>query len=226
MTTANHIKRRTAKEQVTVRLREQIAVGDLEPGARLSLRSVSEAFGVSMTPVREAFETLAAEGLLKIDAFRGARVSSLSADEYEEIYLVRAGLEALAHRLGAERISDAGCDELAECLMNMKIAASKGDVVTFVQHDRQFHEIIYAASGRETLRQRLMSLRVAAERYTRAVLKLPTGGMVDTVNSHKEIVDACRMRDGRKAEQLICEDLRLTYESFASACAQAEGSSV
>jgi DNA-binding GntR family transcriptional regulator len=212
------IKRRTAKQEVTVRLRERIASGDLEPGTKLNLKATALQLGVSMTPVREAFEQLSAEGLVKADAFKGARVAPLSAEEYQEIFLLRAGLEALAHRLGCTRMTDALCDELEECLQRMDKAHANGDVVSFVRHDRRFHEIIYAASGRDSLRDRLMSLRIAAERYTRAVMKMPKGGMQDTVCSHRDILEACRKRDGRRAERIITDDLRLTYDSFVESC--------
>lgn len=215
MTKTEPIKRRTAKEEVTVRLRELISAGDLEPGEKLNLREISEQLGVSMTPVREAFEQLAAEGLLRLDAFKGARVAPLTAEEYQEIFLMRWRLEGLAHRLGSERITPGQCEELASCLRNMAKSAEKGDFVTFVQYDRRFHEIIYTASGRVSLRQRLMALRVSAERYTRAVLKLPRGGMEDTVISHTKILDACRRNDGKAAEDLMIEDMRVSYESFA-----------
>ncbi len=94
------IKRTTTKEEVTRRLRDQIASGDLAPGEKLNLKVISESFGISMTPVREAFEQLAAEGLLKADAFKGARVASLSAEEYQEIYTqLWAGLR---HQIASE----------------------------------------------------------------------------------------------------------------------------
>jgi DNA-binding GntR family transcriptional regulator len=220
MNSSGPITRRTAKEEVTLRLRERIAAGDLEPGQKMNLREISEELGVSMTPVREAFEQLSAEGLLRSDAFKGARVAPLSAEEYQEIFLMRSAMEGLVHRLGSEHITADQCDELEDCLISMAKAATEGDVVSFVRHDRRFHEIIYTASGREMLKQRLMSLRVSAERYTRAVLKLPRGGMEDTVASHRLILEACRRHDGAAAEKLMVDDLRVSYESFADTFAE------
>lgn len=218
--TQGKIKRQTAKDEVLQRLREMISTGQFKPGEKLNLKVVSEMFGVSMTPVREAFEQLTADGMLVSDAFRGVRVSRLSPDEYEEIYLQRAGLDCLAHRLGSGRITDAQCEALEDCLEQMSEACRAGDVAAFIRFDRKFHEVIYDASGRERLKNRLVALRHAADRYTRAVFRMPRGGMEDTIRSHREILAACRSHDGATAERIIAEDMRLTFESYAEYWAQ------
>lgn len=211
------IRREKTKDLVARRLRDEIVQGRLEPGAKLNLKAVADRFDVSMTPIREAFEQLAAEGLIRIDPYKGASVTALSADEYEEIHLLRRGLEGLAHRLGAERIDDAGCQALEACLKQMERAAAAGDVGDFIAHDRNYHHVIYRASGRQSLQDKLWSLRFAAERYSRAAFGLPRGGMADTVASHWDILDACKARDGERAETLFLADLRLTYDSFVDA---------
>ena len=222
-TSSGVISRGTAKELVVARLREQIVSGELPPGEHLNLRVLTEQLGVSMTPIREAIEQLIAEGLIRSDRYKGAWVTELSAEEYQEVYLSRIRLEGLAHRLGAEQIDAAGCNELEECLTRMSAASAAGDVDEFIRHDRQYHQVIFEASGRESLRRRIMALRYAAERYTRAVFSLPVGGMVDTINSHHGILAACRKHDGAEAERLITEDMQMTYESFAQSFSNNDG---
>ena len=211
---SGQLHRSTTKESVAVWLRREIVEERIAPGERLSLKQVTDQLQVSLTPVREAFEALAAEGLLRIDPFKGARVTELTAEEYEEIFLMRVGLEGLAHRLGAEQISEVDCRELEKWLERMAKASGKDDVGAFLEADRAFHEIIFAASGRRSLRDRIMSLRIANERYTRAVYRMPKGGMRDTITSHRQILEACHKRQGKRAEKLMMDDLRVTYESF------------
>lgn len=209
------IVRRTAKGEVLRRLAEEIITGNLAPGTKLNVKQISERYGVSMTPVREAIDLLAAEGMIRSDAFRTASVAPLTVEEYEEIFLLRLGLEGLAHRLGAERMTQEECDRLEAVLSEMITAMERDDIPSFVERDRRFHEVIYSASRRPSLLERLMALRRNAERYSRAVLHLPAVGMETTIMTHRQLLEAARKNDGQAAERIIREDLRLSYEVFS-----------
>jgi len=208
--------RPTARDLVADELRRAIVRGELQAGDKLSPGELAERFAVSQTPAREALQLLASEGLLSNDPFRGVRVAPLSAEEYEELYLMRVGLEGLAARLGSERIGDEDVAELERELDAMGAAAEDDDLDRFYEHDRRFHLIHYGASGRTGLVSRIMSLRTASERYARhAYAGLEHVSMVDTVVSHRAILDAVRARDGDAAERAIRADLDRTLETLA-----------
>jgi GntR family transcriptional regulator, rspAB operon transcriptional repressor len=208
-------RRKTARDLVVEAVRAQIISGELEPGAKLNVVDTAQGLDVSQTPAREAFQLLAAEGLVRLSPYRGATVAPLSADEYQEIFLMRVGLEGLAGRLGAERIEDADVREMKARLDEMNVANRVGDINAFLDADRSFHQIHYLASGRPRLWERIISLRHSAERYTRAAYELPIGGMKDTLKSHKAIWTAVRAHDGNEAERILREDLQSTYESMS-----------
>ena len=208
--------RPTARDLVADELRRAIVRGELQAGDKLSPGELAERFAVSQTPAREALQLLASEGLLSNDPFRGVRVAPLSAEEYEELYLMRVGLEGLAARLGSERIGDEDVAELERELDAMGAAAEDDDLDRFYEHDRRFHLIHYGASGRPGLVSRIMGLRTASERYARhAYAGLEHVSMVDTVVSHRAILDAVRARDGDAAERAIRADLDRTLETLA-----------
>jgi len=208
--------RPTARDLIADELRRAIVRGELQAGDKLSPGELAEQFAVSQTPAREALQLLASEGLLSNDPFRGVRVAPLSAEEYEELYLMRVGLEGLAARLGSERIGDEDVAELERELDAMGAAAEDDDLDRFYEHDRRFHLIHYGASGRTGLVSRIMSLRTASERYARhAYAGLEHVSMVDTVVSHRAILDAVRARDGDAAERAIRADLDRTLETLA-----------
>ena len=208
--------RPTARDLVADELRRASDRGELQAGDKLSPGELAERFAVSQTPAREALQLLASEGLLSNDPFRGVRVAPLSAEEYEELYLMRVGLEGLAARLGSERIGDEDVAELERELDAMGAAAEDDDLDRFYEHDRRFHLIHYGASGRTGLVSRIMSLRTASERYARhAYAGLEHVSMVDTVVSHRAILDAVRARDGDAAERAIRADLDRTLETLA-----------
>lgn len=208
--------RPTARDLVADELRRAIVRGELEAGEKLNPGELAERFAVSQTPAREALQLLASEGLLCNDPFRGVRVAPLSADEYEELYLMRVGLEGLAARLGAERITDEEMVELERELLAMAEAAAEVDLDRFYEHDRRFHLIHYGASQRAGLVERIMGLRTASERYARqAYAGLEHVSMEDTVASHRTILDAVRARDGEAAERAIRADLGRTLATFS-----------
>jgi DNA-binding GntR family transcriptional regulator len=208
------VRRPTSRDYVAAELRQSIVRGELRGGERLNPAEIAERLGVSQTPVREALQLLASEGVVRNDAFRGARVAELSAEEYEELYLMRIGLEDLAARLGAERISDEGISEMAALLGEMGSAAQEGDIDRFYTLDRRFHLIHYSASGRQSLVDRIMNLRLASERYARVAYELPRVSLRETLKTHRALLAAVRARDGDRCATVLHEDLTRTLETF------------
>src|SRR5262249_20618529 len=96
---------RTVEEALVGQLRDAIVTGLLRPGERLVYRDLARRFGVSVTPVRIALRELSKEGLVEMRAHAGARVSLLSADELEEIFVFRIGIEGWLSQHGAERLT-------------------------------------------------------------------------------------------------------------------------
>lgn len=217
--------RKTARELVADYLRAEILKGSLRPGERVAVAEVAAELDVSQTPARQALQQLAGEGLLRINSYRGAHVAELTAEEYEELFVARVGLESLAARLGAEAIDDAGVGQMRVCLAAMERAAGKQDVDAFLEADRAFHRTHYLASGRERLWQRVIELRYAAERYTRIGYGLRDVGMTDVVARHARLLEAVERRDGEKAGELIARDLQRTYETVSLVLRQRESDS-
>jgi len=200
-------KRPTGRELVASHLRPMILRGDIEPGTRLSVPELSERFGVSQTPVREALQLLEGEGLVRIDPYKGGRVTDLNADEYEEIYLMREALERLAARLGTERIDEAGIARMRSRLAAMERAARKGDIDTFIEEDWAFHKEHFGAAGRPSLWDRIMGLRRESERYTRATYRRDPKRMSENVKVHEELIDCIEQRDAEAAENWVSDVL-------------------
>lgn len=213
MVTMQTKNRQTARDLVAVHIRGLVLAGSLPPGRRLNVAEFAEELGVSHTPTREALQLLASEGLVRLNAYRGAHVAELSADEYEEISIMRIGLEELAAKLGAERIDEEGMVEARTHYERMKTAADEGDVDAFIQADRSFHRVHYLASGRSSLWERILSLRSAAERYTRLGYQLPSVNMQDAARSHYGLLQAIETRNGDLAKAMIGTDLNRTFRA-------------
>src|SRR2546423_4365754 len=93
----------TKADDIAVVIEEAIVSGELAPGSVLRQEQLSERFGVSRTPVREALRRLAALGLVSFEPNRGVRVRTMSPGDLREAVMVRAGLEGLGTGLAPPR---------------------------------------------------------------------------------------------------------------------------
>jgi DNA-binding GntR family transcriptional regulator len=105
----------TKADDIAGLIEEAIVSGELAPGSVLRQEQLSERFGVSRTPVREALRRLAALGLVSFEPNRGVRVRTLSYEDLREAFLVRAELEALVTEEAARKMTAGALEELEEC---------------------------------------------------------------------------------------------------------------
>jgi DNA-binding GntR family transcriptional regulator len=140
----------TLADRVEAQLRDQIVLGTLGPGSRLSEGEIAATFGVSRGPVREALRRLAHRGLVSVEAHRGAFVRHLELSDVRELFEVRIALEVEAAALAAQRIDDAGRAALLdlERLADTEAGAGNHGAV-FDDHD--LHELVVGHAGNEHL---------------------------------------------------------------------------
>jgi DNA-binding GntR family transcriptional regulator len=135
-------------------VRDLIVTKQLPPGERLSEAKIAELLGVSKTPVREALLQLRMIGLVvMLDG--NAHVVVPSARLIREAYEVRAGLEAVAARLAAERADATMRAELLPLAESSLQAARDSDPERFRDFDQQFHRAVALAANNATAEQRI-----------------------------------------------------------------------
>lgn len=97
------LPRVSAVDALVAVLRERILDGDLPAGDRLVERELTERYDVARHTLRAALRVLAAEGLVRIEPNRGARVAALDAAELRDLFALRLALEREAAHLALER---------------------------------------------------------------------------------------------------------------------------
>jgi DNA-binding GntR family transcriptional regulator len=139
----------TLSHRVYEDLRELLLAGQVSPGQRLTLKSLSEALGTSQMPVREAIRQLAAEGALEILPNKGIRVPLMTKDRFRELLKIRLALEGLAVEHAALRITADECRAVAdlEQALSVEMRRSGPDASLIIQLNKQLHFAIYRASG-------------------------------------------------------------------------------
>ena len=104
----------TKADEISLAIEEAIVLGELTPGSVLRQEQLSDRYGVSRTPVREALRRLEALGLVSFEANRGFRVRTLLRQEMWEAFLVRAELESLITGIAAEKVTEEDLAELEQ----------------------------------------------------------------------------------------------------------------
>lgn len=193
------VARRTTTEMVAEKLRAEIHRGALLPGIRLRQAEVASRYGVSTTPVREAFVLLQADGLIQIDPHRGAVVFRPSVDDLRESYEIRIALESLAVAKAIDKLRPARLRELEELAAEMR---GTTDARRWVELNDRFHMRLYTASGMDRLCALISSLRDASSAYMQMrAASHPRDKQADV--EHALILDAVRAGDTGAAQRLV-----------------------
>jgi DNA-binding GntR family transcriptional regulator len=194
------VKHMTVTETVADLLRREIHHRELQPGDRLRQDAIARKYGVSTTPVREAFALLQSEGLVHIDPHKGAIVFLPRIEDLTENYEIRGALEGLALEKAIDRLTLAELDELQAIADRMKRTAEKDD---WVELNNEFHRRLYEASGLPRLVQMIADLRQWASAYVH--LRIAHEDVHDRVanDEHQEILDVCRAKDHDHARDVI-----------------------
>jgi DNA-binding GntR family transcriptional regulator len=183
---------RTAHEFVRETLRQAILSGDLPGGSRLIQADLAAQLQVSTTPVREALRDLATEGLITLDRHRGGVVRELNWDDMEEINRIRHQLDPLAIPLAVRGITDQQLDE-AERLCDLM--ADEEELATWVDLNRKFHALFYAATRSQRLEAILSGLEESATAYVAQAQRSHPEIRRRANAAHRELVAAARRRD-------------------------------
>lgn len=209
----------TAQQVAYNSLRRRIVRGTLAPNTRLLQTEVAAQLSLSTTPVREALRRLASEGLVRIDAHRGAVVRGLNVDELTEIYELRMVLEPLAVRKAAMRMSAA---ELTRAEALCQKMDELDDPATWAEANRDFHAILTEAARSPYLVDILEGLRDKSMPYVRLSAKL-RGSFSSAANAeHWQLLDACRRRDPDRAAEIETRHLEATRDVVTKATAARE----
>lgn len=196
----------SASKAARTMIRELIESGELCPGERLKADELGDRLGVSRTPIRDALHILRSEGLVEILPRKGVFVRSISAQEIEEVYAIKAAIEPIAAEWAAEQGSDESKRELSEILDLLLSAASSGNVAAAAQHVDQVHNKLFEMTDSSVLRDvyQVFHGRVKALRQ----LNMSQPGRLDTsVRQHAEIVKLVIDGDGAGAREVMARHM-------------------
>jgi DNA-binding GntR family transcriptional regulator len=212
--TTQHIKEsalviHTVQEAVVEHVRNMILKGQLLPGQRLLQEELAEKLGVSRTPIREALQRLAHEGLVSISSYKGASVAKFSGSDLIEVYSVRIALESYAAYQAAQNITDGELMRLETLMKEMGEAFQNKDFEHLLEVHHRLHANIYAIAGKQRLYELIIQYLDLASLYQRMALSLGRGAS-DPIKEHNDILETLRRRDADAAGRIVRTHLELT----------------
>lgn len=201
--------KKTVTSMVQERVRQAILDGVLEAGSRIDQNQLATDLNVSLVPVREALKKLEGEGFVQIVPRRGAFVTSASVEDMEDLYFTCQILEGQAAYHAATQITPEQISKLESLMEKMDVALHHHDFDSFMRLNREFHFVIYDASGSRYLSNIIASLWELSERYRYRYMFIKDQGAA-IQQEHQVITQACREHDSKVLRDAILHHMQQT----------------
>ncbi len=203
------IKLLPAREQVASVLRKAILTKELEEGQEITLEGIAKQVGVSSMPVREAFQILAQDGLIKLRPNKGAVVLGLNEKSIRDHYETRALLESEACRLASLKGKD--ITEIESAYNTIDESLKDNDWSSYSQQNQGFHMAIWSVAGNAKIKSILSSMwnglsigrKVTEEEYAKT-----------SSREHFEILEAIKEHNSEKAKNLMYRHIIRSMEDI------------
>ena len=210
---------RTSRSQICTELRRSIIMGHRAPGERLSVESLADSYGTSVTPIRDALQMLSEAGLVTIKPRSGYFITRITLKQLRDLLELREILELAAVRRAANHITEAQLDALKSVH-----AGYTGDddesYDRYTQENRQFHFLVAQASGNQELADTVAHLH---DRLARFMVICHAGETME--KTHARIIEALATQDAESAQQALQNELAETRALLLERVIQKDGGS-
>jgi len=207
--------RASLSEQVEAALREEITLGRLRPGQRISASDYLTSWNVSITPFRDAVRALQNRGFVTVEPRKGVFVAEVNLKTVQEIFELRIALECMAIELATSRADAGEAERVRAAYVKAGVQVRKGDSTLLAETDEAVHDFGRNACGNARLQQ-LMSSNMDLIQWTQntAIRKFPQSREL-ALPEHIAIMDAVCARDAAEAARAMRAHLENAYLRMA-----------
>jgi DNA-binding GntR family transcriptional regulator len=188
-------------------IKKDVIEGALPPGSKLVVRELAERYGVSPTPVKQALNRLASEGLVESVPRRGMRLKAVTWSEICDILDMRRMMDLYFADTVMETLKDAGLHASFEknIAEHLELAKSSADAAQYQQVyrlDQAFHRLYLQCAHNKKALWAFDTLNTHAY-STYLYERQPRVKTVEGVEEHWHIFDALRAGEGARAREAI-----------------------
>jgi DNA-binding GntR family transcriptional regulator len=203
--------RASLSAQVEAALRQEITLGRLRPGQRISASDYLTSWNVSITPFRDAVRTLQNQGFVTVEPRKGVYVAPMNLKTLREIFELRMALECMAIELATSRADAGEAQRIRAAYVKAGVRLRKGDSTLLADTDEAVHDFGRNACGNARLRQLLYS-HMDLIQWTQniAIRKYPESREL-ALPEHIAIMDAVCARDADRASRAMRTHLDNAY---------------
>ncbi|QTV80431.1 GntR family transcriptional regulator [Microbacterium sp. NIBRBAC000506063] len=198
---------RTVHERVRNALRNAIVSGVFPPNSKLLQTEIARRLEVSVTPVREALRDLASEGLIRMDAHKGAVVTGITLEEFQDVHLLLNACSQVMAELLVLRATEE--DIAALETVQQQIEENPND---YAKLNSRFHSLLSEATHSERVNSFIVSLNSTSQLILNAALNAVPRRLWEGIHEHRLIIEAIKRRDAAQISAHLIEHRRPTWE--------------
>lgn len=201
----------SAKERAYNQIQEWIVDGTLLPNEKINDAQLANALGISRTPIREALQLLALQGLVEMKPGVATYVTELEAGAIMKILPPLSVLQALAAETAALMANDADINELKGYNKEFAKALGEKDYFAALKHDEHFHGKIVKICDNSYLES---SIEVLQAHVRRLFFKNEIILSAESVHEHDDIIRAIESRDSAKASEIARKNWKRSVDNY------------
>ena len=199
-------------------LKSRVLALDLAPGVALDEVSLSEAYGLSRTPLREVLQRLAGEGYISLEANRGAVVSAMDIAAMRQFFQTAPIIYCAISRLAAENRTPAQLNALKAAQFEFMQAKSSLDAGGMALANHRLHEITGEMSANPYLLPAMGRLLIdhtrMSQRFYRGVAPQDGVRIVQAAHQHDQLIDAIERRSSEEAVEITLDHWALSRDEI------------
>jgi len=195
------------------KIAEKIATGQLVPGQKVLQVALAKDLNCSTVPVVEAMRRLESEGLLVKEDRKIARVRKLTLEEIEGLYLLREGLESVAARLCAKKITDEQIERLQKLAKQYEESVDSRDEDAIYYPEEEIHKLIVETAGSSLLSKEYSRLLLIKRTAGRTLIEFNKFIRFPR-HSHRALIAAISDHDEVSAEYYMKKHIQKGFQAF------------
>jgi DNA-binding GntR family transcriptional regulator len=203
------LQRQSLHDQLVAKLREMILNSELLPGSALPEKMLCESFGVSRTPLREAFKVLASEGLIELRPHRTPKITLIDPDEITAVFEVMVALERLVGLRAASLATPKEITAIDAMHAQLVTLHRDGSRAAYFRMNQQIHAEIARLTGNPVLQTTWATLTAKILR-ARSLVNYDAGRWNESINEHEHFMALLRAGEAEGFADALSEHMRRT----------------